>query len=185
MAAAYAAGGGAGIGFLKVLLVATILLLVARAFNGAAPLVAEGAAAVVLITAQPIFATARAQLWTFLGVVVLCRLILSPKPWVMAWTPLLMVIWVNSHVDGLVGMAILVWWAIGGFILRGPGPARYHAVAIVTAGLLATLVNPYGWQMWQFMFGVAHLSRDIMEWEPLFSAPVLNRGPLSPVLWPS
>ena len=175
LAAAYAAGGGAGIVFLKVLLVATILWLVARAFKEAAPLVAEGAAAVVLITALPIFATARAQLWTFLGVVVLCRLILSPKPWAMAWAPLLMVIWVNSHVGWLIGMAILVWWAIGALV-RGPGPARYHAVAIVTAGLLATLVNPYGWQMWQFMFGVAHLSRDIMEWEPLSTAPVLNRA---------
>ena len=77
LATAYQAVGVAGIVALKVLLLATILWLVAGAFKESAPLIAEGAVAVVLITALPVFATARAQLWTFLGVVLLCRLILS------------------------------------------------------------------------------------------------------------
>lgn len=175
LSAAYTAGGVSGIVFLKVLLVLAILWLVARAYEGAAPLIAEAAVAVVLMTALPIFATARAQLWTFLGVVVLCRLILSPKPWAMGWAPLVLIIWVNSHVGWLIGMGLLVWWAIGALV-RGPNPDRYRAAVIITAGFLATLVNPYGWRMWQFLFGVAHLSRNIMEWEPLSAAPLLNRA---------
>jgi hypothetical protein len=47
---------------------------------------------------------------------------------------------------------------------------------VVLAALLATLANPYGWHMWQFVFGVAHLTRDIMEWQPLSAAPLFNRA---------
>jgi hypothetical protein len=168
------AAGAAGIVFLKVLLVATIVWLVARAFKQAAPFLAEAAVALVLITARPIFATARGQLWTFLGVVVLCRLMLSPKRWAMAWAPLVLVIWVNSHVGWLIGLAMVVWWAIG-VLVRAPNPDRYRAIGITTAALLATLANPYGWQMWRFLFRVAHLSRDIMEWQPLSAAPLVNQ----------
>jgi hypothetical protein len=175
MAAAYRVGGAAGIVGVKVLVLATIIWLVARAYANAAPLVAEGAVAVVLLTARPVFATARAQLWTFLGVVVLCRLMLSRKPGAMAWAPLVMAIWVNSHVGWLIGLALVLWWAIG-VLVRGPTHERYRAVGIVTASMLATLVNPYGWQMWHLVFRVAHLSRDIMEWQPLSAASVINQA---------
>ena len=174
LAAAYQAVGVAGIVALKVLLLATILWLVAGAFKESAPLIAEGAVAVVLITALPVFATARAQLWTFLGVVLLCRLILSANSRAILWTPLLFVVWVNSHVGWVIGLAILLWWAIGVFV-RGARDDRYRAIVIVSAVLLATLVNPYGWHMWRFVFGVAHLSRGIAEWGPLSAAPVVNR----------
>jgi hypothetical protein len=174
LAAAYQAVGVAGIVALKVLLLATILWLVAGAFKESAPLIAEGAVAVVLITALPVFATARAQLWTFLGVVLLCRMILSANSRAMLWAPLLFVVWVNTHVGWVIGLAILLWWAIGVFI-RGSGGDRYRAIVIVSAVLLATLVNPYGWHMWRFVFGVAHLSRGIAEWGPLSAAPVVNR----------
>jgi hypothetical protein len=174
MAAAYRAGGTAGIVVLKVLVVAAILWLVARAYAHAAPLVAEAAVLVVLITGIPVFVTARAQLWTVLGVVVLCRLILSPKPWAMAWAPLVMLVWVNAHVGWLIGIALLAWWAIGVFV-RGPANDRYRAAGIAAAAVLATLVNPYGWRMWTFLFGVAHLSRDISEWQPLSAATLSNQ----------
>jgi hypothetical protein len=175
MAGAYTIGGAAGIVGLKVLVLATIVWLVARAFRDAAPFVAEGAVAIVLLTARPVFATARAQLWTFLGVVVLCRLMLSRKPWAMAWAPVVLAIWVNSHVGWLIGLAMVVWWTIG-VLVRGTSHERYRAAGIVIASVFATLANPYGSQMWQLVFRVAHLSRDIMEWQPLSAASVINQA---------
>src|SRR5688572_18210667 len=111
LAAAYQAGGATGIVALKVLLVGAILWLVAGAFKGSAPLIAEGAVAMVLMTALPIFATARAQLWTFLGMVVLCRMIVSANTRTMVWAPLLFIVWVNSHVGWVIGLALMLWWA--------------------------------------------------------------------------
>ena len=55
---------------------------------------------------------------------------------------------------------------------RAGAPARG---LIAAASVGATLINPYGWQMWEFSASVAHLSRDITEWQPLWRAPWLNQ----------
>jgi hypothetical protein len=39
---------------------------------------------------------------------------------------------------------------------------------------LATLVNPYGWQMWAFLATTVRMSRDIAEWRPLLTLPALD-----------
>ena len=173
LAAAFSAAGSVGVVVLKVIVVAIGLWLVAGAFEGSRALVPEAAVIAVLIPGIALFTTARAQLWTFLGLVVLCRLILARDPRRMVWVPLLFVVWVNSHVGWVTGLAILVWWTIG-CVVRGPQRQRLYAVGILSAAVLATLVNPYGWRMWRFVWGVAHLSRDISEWQPLWAAPILQ-----------
>jgi hypothetical protein len=59
--------------------------------------------------------------------------------------------------------------------VRGPSQDRVRAAGILAASLLATLINPYGWQMWQLVFRVGHLTRNLMEWGPLSSASIVNR----------
>lgn len=174
MATVFSKSGAAGLVLFKVLLVAVSLWLVAGAFSGAAYLVREGAVVLVLVAALPLIATMRAQLWTFAGLALLCRMILSRKRWPMMCAPVLFVVWANSHVGWIIGMCVLVWWAVGSLV-RGPALQRKRAIAITAAALLATLANPYGWHMWQFSAGVAHLSRDISEWQPLWRGSVLNQ----------
>lgn len=173
MAVAYAAAGAAGLVVLKALLAAAALWLVAGAFARSAYLVAEAAVALVLFAALPLIASLRPQLWSFVALAVLCRLILSSRPRAMAWAPVLFAVWVNCHVGWIVGLAVLAWWTIG-VLARGPAPARRRAAWIAAASVGATLLNPYGWHMWEFSAGVAHLSRDITEWQPLWRGPWLN-----------
>ncbi len=174
MAWVYGLGGTAGLVALKVVLVAVTLWLVAGAYSGTAYLVRESAVAAVLVAALPLIATIRAQLWTFVAVGILCRMILSHKSWPIMWAPVLFAVWANSHVGWIIGMCVLIWWAIG-CVIRGGSQERTRAIAITTGALLATLLNPYGWQLWQFSAGVAHLSRDISEWQPLWRGSLLNR----------
>ena len=174
MAIAYSTSGALGLVALKAAIVGVTLWLVAGAFKGSAFLVAEAAVVAVLIPGISLFATLRAQLWTVLGLVILCRLILTQRLAAMRWVPLLFIIWVNSHVGWITGIALLAWWAAG-CLVRGPSRERYGAIAIVGTTLVATLANPYGWSMWRFLMGVAHLSRDITEWQPLVAAPLLQQ----------
>ena len=84
-----------------------------------------------------------------------------------------MAIWVNCHMGWVIGLAVLVWWGIGAFVREGRR-ARTEIVAVVALSCLATLINPYGWYLWEFTTGVTHLSRDIQEWQPLWTSPVVN-----------
>jgi hypothetical protein len=175
MAIAYSWAGPAGLVALKTAIVGATLWLIAGAFKGSAFLVSEAAVLAVLLPGIAVFATLRAQIWTVLGLVILCRLILTGRLRPMAWVPLLFIVWVNSHVGWITGIGLLAWWAAG-CLVRGPSRERYGAVAIVAVTLLATLANPYGWKMWRFLFGVAHLSRNISEWQPLVAAPLLQQA---------
>ena len=126
MAGVYAAAGAAGLVALKALLAAVALWLVAGAFAGSAYLVAEAAVALVLFASLPLIASLRPQLWSFVALALLCRLILSRRPRAMAWAPVLFAVWVNCHVGWIVGLAVLAWWAIGA-VARGTAPARRRA----------------------------------------------------------
>ena len=172
MAAVYSLGGSTALILLKSGMVLTTLWLVRGALAGARGLLPEAGALLVLWAALPITLTFRAQLWSFLFLALLCRMLLA-SPQRVRWAPLLMVIWVNSHMGWVIGLAVLAWWGIG-VVVRERGRARTEAVVIVALSALATLINPYGLHLWDFATGVTHLSRRLQEWQPLWTSPVIN-----------
>jgi hypothetical protein len=46
--------------------------------------------------------------------------------------------------------------------------------AAFAAAMLATLLNPYGWGIWQFVAETVRLGRDIQEWQPITSHPATH-----------
>lgn len=174
MAAAYSIAGAAGLVLLKVVLVAVVLWLVFDSLRDAAFPVPELGAGLVLFAALPLVATVRAQLWTFAALAILCRMVISHDRRVMLGAPLLFILWVNCHVGWIIGIAVLTWWGVGRW-LRGDSGDRRRAIVIISASIVATLLNPYGWHTWEFVTRVAHLSRSISEWEPLWRAHRLNQ----------
>jgi hypothetical protein len=173
MAASYRLAGTVGLVALKSLIVGATLWLIAGAFADAAPFVAEAAAIFVLWAALPVTLTFRAQLWTFLGLALLYRVLYGPSARARYCVPLMFIVWVNSHIGWVIGLGLVFLWAAS-VVVSGNHADRKSALIVAVLSLLATLVNPYGIQMWMFSVGVAHLSRNILEWQPLWTSPVVN-----------
>jgi len=93
--------------------------------------------------------------------------------------PLLFTSWVNLHGGWIVGEGVLAMWAV----LTALGSAsRLEKAGLFLVGALAvaaTLANPYGWRMWQFLGDTVGFGRaEITDWQPLY-----RLGPGYVALW--
>jgi hypothetical protein len=175
MAAAYRYGGLAGLLVLKAAIIWFVFALIWRSLARAAVRVRLTVSAMVIVGTLHMTAVARPQLWTFLCSAILCRLLPSPSWRDRWWLPLVFVFWVNSHGGWIVGLGVVGVWAAGHVWIH-PSTFRSWA-ALVSACILATLVNPYGWGMWGFIGGTVRMERAIDEWQSLWTTPVLNWVP--------
>jgi hypothetical protein len=168
MALAYTVAGPTGLVILKTALVGAFAALVFTAYRRASPLVSVPAVILALWGAASITSTLRPQLWTLIATALLSRLLLTPprRSWLIA-LPILFALWVNFHGGWIVGAGMLTVWAAVELGKRGSRRGLIVAIGLVTAG--ATLANPYGWQMWRFLAGTVRMSREIREWQPLFT----------------
>jgi hypothetical protein len=113
----------------------------------------------------------------FLFVVLYAVLELSGRRrWLLALAPPIVALWTNFHGGFPIGLMLVgcyfaaatwdAWRARGRAWWRDP---RWGALALcLTACALATLLNPYGWRVYQYVFhtsGVA-AARRIDEWVP-------------------
>ena len=89
------------------------------------------------------------------------------------WLPLVFVLWVNMHGGWIVGFGVLTLWSlIEAFTPAAERPANWLVLGIPVACTVATLCNPYGWHLWEFLARTVRLSRaDIVEWQPIWSTP--------------
>lgn len=79
--------------------------------------------------------------------------------------PLLMLIWVNSHIGFFVGLILIAFWLIDGLI---KGSSFYKLGLVGLFSGLVTLVNPFGWRVYLGIWGhaTAPMSQMIAEWVP-------------------
>ncbi len=175
MGLAWALGGTLGLTALKGSLVFAAFWLIWSGLRGVdlgARLVLMSALA--LGTARMV-QTLRPQLWSLLALTLLCRALLSEKPRAIRWLPWLFVFWANVHGGWVVGMGMLGAWAAATWWLE---PRRRPEIALlVLACGGATLVNPYGWHLWTFIGGTVRMTRDISEWQPLWTVHPIIWGP--------
>jgi hypothetical protein len=96
------------------------------------------------------------------------------RPWLLVVPPLILALWVNVHGGFPIGFIL-----IGAFLLaaaweavRAKGWGLLHdgrtwgLAVCLAASVLATLANPYGWRVYQYV-GVTSqraVSRQILEW---------------------
>jgi hypothetical protein len=171
MAVAYKAAGTVGLVLLKGVLVAALMTIVIVEYAGTPLVIRSGALLMTVWATASITPTLRPQLWTLLGVAVLCRTLMRvPRRQWLLGLPLLFMFWVNLHGGWIVGAGLLAVWTLTQMFR--PAAPRALVVGTAAASALATLVNPYGWHMWAFLADTVRLSRDISEWQPLFSFPV-------------
>jgi hypothetical protein len=83
--------------------------------------------------------------------------------------PLIFAAWGNLHGGWMVGGAVLALWTLLTVVRSEPLAGKALLVATGALALVATLVNPYGWHMWEFLWRTVGLSRaDINDWQPVY-----------------
>jgi hypothetical protein len=98
------------------------------------------------------------------------------RRWLLLLAPCIMALWVNLHGGFPVGLVLIGayvlaaavegWWHSGRGVLRD---RRAWALALCLAvSVLATLANPYGWRVYQYvgLTSTAASARRIDEWVP-------------------
>jgi hypothetical protein len=159
-ALAYSAGGALGLNLLRLAL-GFGTLAICYAWLCRRPL--------ILLLALPAIhyglVTVRPQLFTYLlFAVVLAALVAAEEGrWRRLWLlPPVFALWANLHGGFLAGLAVvLVWGAFHAADWR-------RVVPVCLLCVLATLVNPYGVELWMFLLRTATVPRaDIGEWQPL------------------
>ena len=172
MGVAFRTAGPAGVSILKGVLAGVFLLVVLRPYKSAAAF-PFGAAVVVLVagTVRQVLSF-RPQIWSVIGIAVLCRLFIkAPRRSWLVGVPLLFLLWANLHGGWIVGAGLVAVWSA--FQIVRPEAGRGLVVGVAGLSALATLVNPYGWNMWLFLARTVRPTRAITEWQPLIAAPLL------------
>jgi hypothetical protein len=175
MAIAYTAGGVVGLALLKAILACVTLGIIWKSLDGAS--LAARVVVLVLVVFGTIHMTStlRPQLWTFASMAILCWALVNPYSRWRRALPLVFALWANLHGGFVVGLGVLGVWAAMDVVTR-PATAK-HWVVIVSASVLATLVTPYGWTLWEFIARTVRMTRDIDEWRSLWGTPFLNWVP--------
>jgi hypothetical protein len=165
LALAYNAGGVVALLILKVALLVTAFGLLAFAVRRLSEPARWWLLALGIVAIAPGAYTIRPQLWTLVAIPALWHALNSRR--LLACVPLMFALWANLHGGWVVGAGIAALWLVGRIVdarsIRAVAPA---AVAI-TLGLLATLVNPYGWRLWLYMLALRP-GRNITEFRPLW-----------------
>ena len=175
MGAAYLAGGDTGLCLLKLAVVAAILLLLDAALRRDGAAVGRHrdlvcALAVILTIEQA--HNVRPQLFSllFFSAMLACLVAMAERPRALALLPPLFAVWANFHGGWIVGGAALLLWTAG--LAFAPRPNWRLIAACAAAGaaaLLATLANPHGIGLHEFLGATVGLGRaDIVEWQPVY-----------------
>lgn len=177
MALAFDAGGASGLNLLRLVLVGLTLALVWSHLNALDQLLRLQLVAVagvgILLRVHPF----RPQIFSVLLFALMLWLIgraerrhsLTP----LIALPLTMMAWVNLHGGWIVGVGTLGFWIATRVGFERPSLQRVWRLAVVgVAACAATLVNPYGLDMWRFLAGTVRVGRPmIADWQPTFALP--------------
>ncbi len=172
------------------MLVLALMAWVAR--RGGVPPLAIGAVLLLVASNLTAFFPVRPQLLSYMclaGVLVLFELAftgwhewladenrptrLPRQLWWLAGIPLVMIVWTNSHGAFVAGVAMIGVY-LAGRVVEAVAYRRNKSLpvvgVIVTVGvatLLATLVNPYGYELHQWLsMSLGSPRPEITEWDP-------------------
>ena len=177
MALAFNAGGASGLNLLRLFVIGLTLVLVWSHLSDVDELLRLQLVAVagvgMLLRVHPF----RPQIFSVLLFALMLWLVAraerrnSIAPLIAV--PLTMMAWVNLHGGWIVGIGTLGFWIAAAIAFKRPPLRRVALLALVgVAACLATLVNPYGLDMWRFLADTVRVERPmISDWQPTFARP--------------
>ncbi len=172
MAAAFQTAGLSGMLLLKLAVVFTAFTILWRAWRPVHPLVSLVAMVIAAFGAVPITRTTRPQIWTLLCLVILVSLLQrAPNVRVLGAVALLYAAWINLHGGVILGVGVVGLWAAVAAVLswRESRAVPWLWLLMPGVAVLATLVNPYGVDLWRFLLETVRPGREIVEWQPLWT----------------
>jgi len=180
LALAYRLGGTIGLAILAAAVVLAALAIAwwsARRSGMAGWRLEVLTAAVFALGVAPLAQTIRAQAISaplFAGLLALMREFDRGRHRAAFALPLLFLVWANLHGAWVMGGGILAIWT---FVRIAQIPSPRVRLTLLGAGAvsaLATVINPYGVQLWRFLFETVRLERsDIIEWGSLTGTPIM------------
>lgn len=182
---AWEAGGGAGLVAVKTLIVLAVLALVLSAIRRVP--MSPTLQVLLLFTAVAgmwartyVFRPQIFSLVLFASMLWLLLAVERGRRRVLWWLPALFALWVNLHGGWIVGLGALgLWGVLNLTTFRSAVVPPAQVAAVLAASIAATLLNPYGAGMWEFIAGTVRLERTmIADWQPLFGT-----GPGKVVAW--
>lgn len=177
--ALFGLAGPLGLILFKVAVSLTIAGLAFRELRreGLDPLRAGLLLVLVILLLLPGLYTVRPQLFTYLSFLILLLVLRDAEGgarrslWLL---PPLFVVWVNFHGGVLAGVGALGIWTAAHLALAALGrrpadaPPPALLIGVLVACCVATLANPYGWELPAFLLETGTVPRpDILEWRPL------------------
>jgi hypothetical protein len=88
--------------------------------------------------------------------------------------PLVFLAWANLHGAWVMAGGVLAIWTFVRTAQINSNRVRLVLLSAGVASAVATLVNPYGVQLWRFLFETVRFERgDIVEWGSLRSTPIM------------
>lgn len=177
MAIAFNTGGASGLNLLRLVVIALTLVLVWSHLEDVDDLLRLQLVAVagagMLLRVHPF----RPQIFSVLLFALMLWLINraerrnSMAPLIAV--PLIMIPWVNLHGGWIVGIGTLGFWIATRIVFKRPSPRQVALLSLIgVAACLATLVNPYGIDMWRFLAGTVRVERPmISDWQPTYALP--------------
>ena len=172
MAVAFQTAGFSGMLLLKLAVVFSAFAVLWRAWRPVHPLVSLVAMVIAAFGAVPITRTTRPQIWTLLCLMLLMSLLQrSPNIRVLGAVALLFAAWINLHGGVILAMGVVGAWSAVAALLawRESRSVPWLWLLMPVVAALATLVNPYGIDIWRFLLETVRPGRDIVEWQPLWT----------------
>jgi hypothetical protein len=183
MYVAFAVGGGVGLVFLKMLVVLATLAFVWSGLKNQQVDTAgrDLLTALVVVGTFPQSNHVRPQVFSIVAFAALVWILVrGGGVQRLLLIPILFAAWVNFHGGWIVGGGVLAIWTV--LTLATPAmPSSEKRVLFLASALalLGTLANPYGWEMWRFLWTTVGFDRaEITDWQPLY-----RLGPGFVALW--
>lgn len=176
MGGAFQLAGNAGLSMLKLGVLGGVLLLLSAALRADGVSSARhrdlAAALAVIVTIEQAH-NLRPQLFSlwFFSCLLACLVLSRTNRRILFAVPPIFAVWANFHGGWIVGGGVLLLWTAG--LLASSGTERRGVLPWIAAGaaaLGATLLNPHGIGLWEFLGRTVGLGRaDIIEWQPVYA----------------
>jgi len=119
------------------------------------------------------FSTLRCQSFSFFFFALflyLLKRISSKKEYYLLWCfPILNIIWANTHGGFVMGLALILIFAIGEFLNDKTSKTYLYFLAAFIITAITSLINPYGFEYIIYIFDAFKLNRiHIIEWQSAF-----------------